>query len=166
MGFNLILLIQRRVFFVCAFRSSPDVVRLRASRSHESLLCGQAAMQTVDLVGNDVRVEPLHGSVLGREHCFRVTTRTGTKYFSCRTAEERDGWIQGIRRSVNPEKCNMRRLDNSLKIWVLEAKGIPMKKKYFCELCLDRSLYARTSSKQKSNMCFWGEHFVFEYVFI
>lgn len=33
--------------------------------------------------------------------------------------------------------------------------------RYFCELLLDNSLFARTSSKQKSEMCFWGEQFEF-----
>ena len=33
--------------------------------------------------------------------------------------------------------------------------------RYFCEVSLDRTLYARTSSKTKSEMCFWGEQFEF-----
>lgn len=33
--------------------------------------------------------------------------------------------------------------------------------RYFCELCLDKTLFARTSSKQKAELCFWGEHFDF-----
>ncbi|GAB6021953.1 hypothetical protein CHUAL_006114 [Chamberlinius hualienensis] len=145
----------------CPYDGDSELPHLRMSRSHESLNVGQSVMQSVDLVGNDIRVEPLHGSVLGRENCFRVTTRSGTKYFSCRTAEERDGWINGIKRSVNPDQRHSRRTDNSLNIWILEAKGIAPKKRYFCELCLDRGLYARTSSKQKSSLCFWGEHFDF-----
>nr|XP_045583003.1 ras GTPase-activating protein nGAP-like [Procambarus clarkii] len=36
-----------------------------------------------------------------------------------------------------------------------------IKRLYFCELLLDTSLYARTSSKQKVEMCFWGEQFKF-----
>lgn len=43
----------------------------------------------------------------------------------------------------------------------MEAKGIPNKKRYFCELRLDEQLYAITSTKLKSELCFWGEHFDF-----
>ena len=55
----------------------------------------------------------------------------------------------------------MRRIDNSLRIWLLEAKTVTAKKRYFCELCLDNTLYARTSSKAKTELCFWGEQFEF-----
>ncbi|XP_066993594.2 ras GTPase-activating protein raskol [Anabrus simplex] len=136
--------------------------RLRTSRSHESLLSGQSVMQTLDLGAGGVEIKPLHPSVLGREHCFQVTLPAGTpRYFSCRTADERDKWVHSLRKSVQPDQEHIRRTDNSLKIWILEAKGIPNKKRYFCELCLDKTLYARTSSKQKGDMCFWGEHFDF-----
>ncbi|XP_034247586.1 ras GTPase-activating protein nGAP-like isoform X3 [Thrips palmi] len=143
--------------------------RLRTSRSHESLLSSQSIMQTLDLSAaagpggcGGVEIKPLHPSVLGREHCFQVTLAAGTpRYFSCRSADERDKWVYSLRRSVQPDQEHMRRTDNSLKIWILEAKGVANKKRYFAELCLDKTLYARTSSKQKGEMCFWGEHFDF-----
>nr|CAD7196683.1 unnamed protein product [Timema douglasi] len=140
----------------------PVPPRLRTSRSHESLLSGQSVMQTLDLGSGGVEIKPLHPSVLGREHCFQVTLPTGNpRYFSCRSADERDKWVHSLRKSVQPDQEHVRRTDNSLKIWILEAKGVPNKKRYFCELCLDKTLYARTSSKQKGEMCFWGEHFDF-----
>ncbi|XP_049847559.1 ras GTPase-activating protein raskol-like isoform X4 [Schistocerca gregaria] len=136
--------------------------RLRTSRSHESLLSGQSVMQTLDLGAGPVEMKLLHPSVLGRDHCFQITPPNGnTWYISCRTADERDKWMHSVRKTVQPHQENIRRIDNSMKIWILEAKGLANKKRYFCELCLDKTLYARTSSKQKGEMCFWGEHFDF-----
>ncbi|KAF7638845.1 Ras-GAP domain-containing protein [Meloidogyne graminicola] len=55
------------------------------------------------------------------------------------------------------------RIENSLSIWILEAKGISPKKKFFCEISLDNIIKARTSTKSMSDgICFWGEHFNFQ----
>ncbi|XP_034181939.1 ras GTPase-activating protein raskol isoform X6 [Osmia lignaria lignaria] len=133
---------------------------LRGCRSHESLLCGQA-VTSMDLAA----VTPLHPSLLGRPHCFQVTPSTGgPKYFSCRTPHERDQWLHSLRKSVQPDAEQTRRTDNSLQIWLLEAKGVPAKKRYFCEVCLDSTLYARTTAKLKADLCFWGEHFDFHHL--
>ncbi|XP_039312993.1 ras GTPase-activating protein nGAP isoform X5 [Solenopsis invicta] len=133
---------------------------LRGCRSHESLLCGQA-VTSMDLAA----VTPLHPSLLGRPHCFQVTPSTGgPKYFSCKTAHERDQWLHSLRKSVQPDAEQTRRTDNSLQIWLLEAKGVPAKKRYFCEVCLDSTLYARTTAKLKADLCFWGEHFDFHHL--
>ena len=35
-------------------------------------------------------------------------------------------------------------------------------RRFFCELSLDKTLHARTASKQKNDLCFWGEHFEFD----
>ncbi|KAK0179897.1 hypothetical protein PV327_005606 [Microctonus hyperodae] len=133
---------------------------LRGCRSHESLLCGQA-VTSMDLAA----VTPLHPSLMGRPHCFQVTPSSGApKYFSCRSAHERDQWLHSLRKSVQPDAEQTRRTDNSLQIWLLEAKGVPTKKRYFCEVCLDNTLYARTTAKLKTELCFWGEHFDFHHL--
>lgn len=73
-------------------------------------------------------------------------------------------YLHSLRKSVQPDAEQTRRTDNSLQIWLLEAKGVPAKKRYFCEVCLDSTLYARTTAKLKADLCFWGEHFDFHHL--
>lgn len=64
--------------------------------------------------------------------------------------------------SVQYDRDEKIRLDTSLSIWIFEAKGVPVRKKYFCEILLDKILFSRTTAKCKHDMLFWGEQFSFE----
>ena len=94
-----------------------------------------------------------------------------TRYFSCQSPRERDEWIRDLRRSLGSPSSSgggggqeeRRRTDCTLKLGVLEAKGLREKKRYYVEVMVDDRLYARTAVKRMADgMCFWGEQFEFK----
>uniref|UniRef100_A0A8C6SGE0 RAS protein activator like 3 n=1 Tax=Neogobius melanostomus TaxID=47308 RepID=A0A8C6SGE0_9GOBI len=85
-------------------------------------------------------IRPVHSSILGEKYCFEVNS-------ACIITSERDRWIEELRRAAQPNKDNIKRTENSLSLWVNEAKDLLPKKRYYCEVHLDGTLFARTSSR-------------------
>ncbi|XP_006923455.1 RAS protein activator like-3 [Pteropus alecto] len=131
--------------------------------SRESL----ATLSELDLGSErDVRVWPLHPSLLGEPHCFQVTWAGGSRCFSCQSAAERDRWIEDLRRHFQPSQDNVEREETWLSVWVHEAKGLPRAAAgtpgVRAELWLDGALLARTAPRTGPGQLFWAERFHFE----
>ncbi|KAJ8002077.1 hypothetical protein DPEC_G00176050 [Dallia pectoralis] len=120
--------------------------RLHGSRESVSIPVSNAG--SLDLSADTSTViRPVHSSILGEKYCFEVINSENNHCFGCTSAAERDRWIEDLRRAAQPNKDNCERTENSLSLWVNEAKDLLPKRRYYCELHLDGTLFARTSSR-------------------
>lgn len=120
----------------------------RLCGSRESVSIPVTAAGSLDLSADtSTVVRPVHSSILGEKYCFEVINSENSHCFGCSSATERDRWIEDLRRAAQPNKDNIERTENSLSLWVNEAKDLPPKRRYYCELHLDGTLFARTSSR-------------------
>ncbi|KAJ8363440.1 hypothetical protein SKAU_G00122710 [Synaphobranchus kaupii] len=120
----------------------------RVHGSRDSVYIPVTAAEGLDLSSDKCTIiRPVHSSILGEKYCFEVINTENNHCFGCSSAAERDRWIEDLRRAAQPNKDNCERTENSLSLWVNEAKDLPPKRRYYCELHLDGTLFARTSSR-------------------
>ncbi|XP_029998845.1 ras GTPase-activating protein nGAP isoform X2 [Sphaeramia orbicularis] len=116
--------------------------------SRESVSIPLSTVGSLDLSADTSTViRPVHSSILGEKYCFEVISSDNSHCFGCSSAAERDRWIEDLRRAAQPNKDNIERTENSLSLWINEAKDLPPKRRYYCEVHLDGTLFARTSSR-------------------
>uniref|UniRef100_A0A3Q2Y230 RAS protein activator like 3 n=1 Tax=Hippocampus comes TaxID=109280 RepID=A0A3Q2Y230_HIPCM len=116
--------------------------------SKESVSIPVSPVGSLDLSADpSIVVRPVHSSILGEKYCFEVINLENTHCFGCSSAAERDRWIEDLRRAAQPNKDNIERTENSLNLWVKEAKDLPPKRRYYCEVHLDGTLFARTTTR-------------------
>ncbi|XP_008278025.1 RAS protein activator like-3 isoform X2 [Stegastes partitus] len=144
-------LIKRRRENKAKRNSNTQLGLTKGSRhygSRESVSIPVSPVGSLDLSADTSTViRPVHSSILGEKYCFEVINSENTHCFGCSSAAERDRWIEDLRRAAQPNKDNIERTENSLSLWVNEAKDLPPKRRYYCELHLDGTLFARTSSR-------------------
>jgi len=82
---------------VCLVSVSEQLtIQVRTSHSHESLCPSPppSGLHSIDLSSKDVFVRALHFTVLEHGHCFQVATGNGSKYYYCRTDDDRQTWLK------------------------------------------------------------------------
>jgi len=107
-------------------------------------------------------IRTLHKSIINKDYCFELNTPDGIKWYKCSSDGERQYYIEKLKRKINPELDNLTRTENHVIIYIQELKNIQTKKKYFCEICLDKKLCAKTTAKiNNDSSILWGEGFKF-----
>ncbi|CAF4558752.1 unnamed protein product [Rotaria socialis] len=159
------------------------------SRSHESLfvLNGTACNGPLGSISTTIpsqlildhcHIRRLHPSILqaasdiNDEHfspyqCVQIRNKNEKKNYYLRSKQystDSSLLINNLRQTSLETITNLcgLRTDNSLDIWILEAKGLPVKKKYYVKIFLDDGIYGKTTSKERREILFWGENFTFK----
>ena len=127
-----------------------------------------------NLTHDDLKqINTLHASLLNQENCFEIkydvkNNQYKKRFFLCRSTDERDKWLYILKYLLNSNYNCERRYENTLQLWILEAKGGCISsssnkiKKFYCEIFLNNALFGRTCIKEKKDILFWGENFNFK----
>jgi len=167
-------------------QSSPSLQNIPSSRSrsHESLFVVNGGLFLGPLANNSsmspqllldqCHIRRLHPSIFQNtdEHFtsfqyVEIREKNEKKAFYLRSkpsAIDCSTFLHHLRQTSFETMTMIRglRTDNSLDIWILEAKGLPTKKKYYVKIFLDDDIYGKTTSKERREILFWGENFTFK----
>lgn len=131
---------------------------------------------------NLMQINSIHSSLINQENSFEIKFISNSNnsdnvhmkkyYFMCSCTDERDKWLYILKYLLNKNHNCERRYENTLQLWILEAKGGAIDstsnksvKKYYCDILLNNTLYGRTCIKEKKDILFWGENFDFKYFY-
>ncbi|CAF4944307.1 unnamed protein product, partial [Rotaria sp. Silwood1] len=173
-------------------QTSPSLHNIPAnrSRSHESLFVlnggpGNGPLGSISttipsqLILDNCHIRRLHSSILqptiydthdeqlSSYQCIQIRNKNEKKNYYLRSKQysnDNSLLINNLRQTSLETITNLcgLRTDNSLDIWILEAKGLPVKKKYYVKIFLDDDIYGKTTSKERREILFWGENFTFK----
>ncbi|CAF3592828.1 unnamed protein product [Adineta steineri] len=172
-------------------QTSPSLhnIPTNRSRSHESLFVlngtsGNGSLGSISttiptqLMLDTCHIRRLHPSILqtsldtNDEHfssyqCIEIRNKNEKKNYYLRSKQYSPDCsilTNNLRQTSldTITKIHGLRTDNSLDIWILEAKGLPTKKKYYVKIFLDDDIYGKTTSKERREILFWGENFTFK----
>ncbi|CAF3083634.1 unnamed protein product [Rotaria sp. Silwood2] len=173
-------------------QTSPSLHNIPSnrSRSHESLFVvnsgsGNGPLGSISttipsqLVLDNCHIRRLHPSILQQTscdthdeqlssyQCIQIGNKNEKKNYYLRSKQystDSSLLVNNLRQTSLETITNLcgLRTDNSLDIWILEAKGLPVKKKYYVKIYLDDDIYGKTTSKERREILFWGENFTFK----
>lgn len=118
------------------------------SRSHESLIYGNDSLKSIypakpiDLFLDNCQIRRIHPSIIDKSdlnsneiyQCVQIENSPFNEKYYLRSKEcfQDNNLILNHLQKISAEKSiDSLRFDNSLDICILEAKGLPIKKKYF-----------------------------------
>ncbi|CAF0768146.1 unnamed protein product [Adineta steineri] len=145
------------------------------SRSHESLFISNGPLGSIlpskpaEIMLNNCHIRRLHPSIISSSNLnnsstiIEIQNKNKTKICYLRS-KENSVLLKQLQNSSLKNINHGLRIDNSLDIWILEAKGLPTKKncKYYIKIFLDNDIYGKTTNIERRDALFWGENFIFK----
>lgn len=143
---------------IVKLNSPPVSTKIRQTRSHDSLFSSVHNPNE-----GKTHLKSALSNVGDQKRYSKMTSARGNTTFSCcKMLHGQDRLVDHLKKVSEINLSCPTRIDNSLNIFIMEAKGVAISKRYYCEIILDSKHYGYTSSKSSSNLCFWGEHFQFQ----